>query len=420
MKISWRFGIIAAFFLAIFCLYPQFKVLYLRGEDWNGHYAYNDIDEVAYASYVRALIDGRPRKSDPYSGRDDSPSTPQPESLFSIQFAAPYTIALPARLFGIGTPWALTIAGAAAGFLAALACFWLAARFTGSNWFGMAASLTVFAGGALAAGEGAIPEILFDGFSYPYFPGFRRYIPALAMTAIFVMFAAMWKMVEGRDSDQERVSNDTGRSFTRHLRPAAMAVVVISFGYTVYSYFYIWTTAAAFLACMLLVWVAARPDNWRRDVRDLALTAAGCALIALPYAYLLSQRSDTLDHVQLLVYTRGPDLFRVPEYIGLAVLIAIAAGVAVNRFAIRDRTTLFAVSLALVPFAIFNQQIVTGRSLQPIHYQVFIGNYVAGLALMLAAGLWLRGMLKENGVAARAVCVIISIAAIGWGFVECH
>jgi len=170
MKLRWRFGVVAAIFLAIFCLYPQMKMFYLRGSEWNGHYAYNDIDEVAYASYVRALIDGRPRKNDPYSGRDDSPETPQPESLFSIQFAAPYTIAIPARIFGIGTPWAMTLSGAVEGFLAALGGFWLIARMTGSNWYGMAGSLVVFAGGALAAGEGAMPEIFFDGFSYPYFP----------------------------------------------------------------------------------------------------------------------------------------------------------------------------------------------------------------------------------------------------------
>ena len=192
MKLRWRFGVVAAIFLAIFCLYPQMKMLYLRGSEWNGHYAYNDIDEVAYASYVRALIDGRPRKNDPYSGRDDSPETPQQESLFSIQFAAPYTIALPARVFGIGTPWAMTLSGALAGFLAALGAFWLIARMTGSNWYAIAGSLVVFAGGALAAGEGAIPEIFFDGFSYPYFPGFRRYIPAMAMAAVFGLFAVVW------------------------------------------------------------------------------------------------------------------------------------------------------------------------------------------------------------------------------------
>lgn len=70
MKLRWRFGIIAGLFLAVFSLYPQMKMVYLRGSDWQGNYAYNDIDEVAYAAYLRALIDGRPRKNDPYTGRD--------------------------------------------------------------------------------------------------------------------------------------------------------------------------------------------------------------------------------------------------------------------------------------------------------------------------------------------------------------
>ena len=120
MKLRWRYGIIAGLFLAVFSLYPQFKMFYLRGAEWNRHYAYNDIDEVAYASYLKALIDGRPRKNDPYTGRDESPGQPQPESLFSRQFAGPYTIAIPARILGIGAPWAMTISGAVAAFLTAL------------------------------------------------------------------------------------------------------------------------------------------------------------------------------------------------------------------------------------------------------------------------------------------------------------
>src|SRR5215813_5967327 len=114
MKLRWRFGLVAAIFLAIFSLYPQLKLWRVRGSEWQGNYAYNDIDEVAYASYVKALADGRPRKNDPYTGRDDSPLTPQKESLFSIQFAAPYTLAIPARLLGIPIPWMMIAGGAVA------------------------------------------------------------------------------------------------------------------------------------------------------------------------------------------------------------------------------------------------------------------------------------------------------------------
>lgn len=475
MKVRWRFGIIAAVFLAIFTLYPQFKMLYLRGGEWNGHYAYNDIDEVAYASYIRALIDGRPRKNDPYSGRDDSPATPQAESLFSIQFAAPYTLALPARVLGVGTPWTMTIGGALAGFLSALAAFWLIARMTGSSWFGMAASIAVFAGGSLAAGEGAILEIFFDGFSYPYFPGFRRYIPAMAMAAVFGFFAAMWRMLEPNGpglparpaqsddfshrpsepdskikpenenprSDISDLRSDTSdlRSGNSDLRTgisnsgfeirdlgirvsgfkiAAAVVAILLFAYCVFSYFYIWTTAAAWLGCVFVIWTLERPNGWRADIKLLAAVGGGCAAVLLPYAYLLSQRSDTLEHVQLLVYTRAPDLFRMPEYIAFAVLLILIAGIATRRVEMKERATLFTLSLALVPFVIFNQQIVTGRSLQPIHYQVFIGNYVAGLALVLAIGIVLRGTIRTGSVAVKAACSAAAVAAIAWGFVECH
>ena len=437
MKLRWQFGIIAGIFLAIFTLYPQFKMLYLRGEDWNGHYAYNDIDEVAYASYVRALIDRRPRKNDPYTGRDDTAQTPQPESLFSIQFAAPYTVAIPARILGIETPWAMTLSGALAGFLAALAGFWLIGRMTGDSWYAMAGSLVIFAGGALAAGEGAISEILFDGFSYPYFPGFRRYIPAMAMPAIFAMFGCIWMML----AETGRVDADGSRSNTKDsagpeadlksqssnsrfqisfLKLAYGILATLCFAYTVYSYFYIWTTAAAWLGCLVIVWLIERPDGWRKDLKSLGAVAGAMFLVLLPYAYMLSNRSDTMDNVQLLVHTRMPDLYRVPEYIAFAVLLLLIAGISTKRIAMNDRSTLFALSLALVPFVIFNQQILTGRSLQPIHYQVFIGNYVAAAALMVTLGILLKKTFEAGKFVTKAACAVIALLAVVWGFVECH
>ena len=435
MKLRWQFGLVAAIFLTIFCLYPQFKMVYLRGGEWNGHYAYNDIDEVAYGSYIRALIDGRPRKNDPYTGRDDSPGTPQPESLFSIQFAAPYTLALPARVLGIGAPWAMTAGGALAGFLAALAAFWLVGRMTGNSWFGMAASLVIFAGGALAAGEGAMPEIFFDGFSYPYFPGFRRYIPALAMAAVFGLFGVVWRMVGEAEPPASFGDSPEGLSPSEHhgskaanlsvrispsLRSGFCLLAILLFAYCVFSYFYIWTTAAAWLGCLSLLWLIFRPKGWPRDIKSLAILGAGCVLALIPYGYLLAKRTDSMDQVQLLVYTHAPDLARVPEYISGVCLVVLSAGVLMKMLTLRDRSVLFALSFALVPLIILNQQIVTGRSLQPIHYQVFIGNYVAALALMTTLGVLWKKFLSENRVPIRVLCGTLAVAAIAWGFVECH
>jgi hypothetical protein len=417
MKLRWRFGVLAGIFLAIFCLYPQFKMFYLRGSEWNGHYAYNDIDEVAYASYVRALIDGRPRKNDPYTGRDESPETPQPESLFSIQFAAPYTIAIPARILGMGTPWAMTIAGAIAGFIAAFAAFWFLGLLVGDNWYAMAASLGVFCFGTLAAGEGSVLEIFFDGFSYPYFPGFRRYIPALAMAAFFVFVGALWKSIE-RSELSDATVNSLG--FLRIIFFRYHALAIAAFAYCVFSYFYIWTTAAAFLGCISIVWLVERPAHWKREIKNLAIVGAGCVLSLIPYAYLLSKRTDTMDNVQLLVLTHKPDLFRFPEYVAFAVFLLLIAGLAAKVIWLTDRSTLFVLAMAVSVFVIFNQQLITGRSLQPIHYQVFIGNYVAALAFFAAIGILFKSKLTVAGYLPKTVCALLMIVAVFWGFVECH
>ncbi|CAN5790960.1 hypothetical protein BH24ACI3_BH24ACI3_03890 [soil metagenome] len=417
MKLRWQFGIIAGIFLAIFCLYPQLKLIHNRDGAWNGHYAFNDIDEVAYASYLRALIDGRPRKNDPYTGRDDSPETPQPESLFSIQFAAPYTVAIPARILGIGTPWAMTIAGALAGFFSALAVFWLIGRVSGDSWFAMAAALGVFCFGTLAAGEGAISEVLFGGFSYPYFPGFRRYIPALGFPAFFGFCGCIWKIVEPKRGHPDFAENPSEATVPRL---GWVILAALLFAYTVFSYFYVWTTAASFLACVVVVWLAFRPSGWEREFRSLCALAAVCVATLVPYAYLLSQRADAMDNVQLLVYTRMPDLLRLPEYVAAAVIIMLIIGLTLKSFDLKERAVLITVALALVPFVVFNQQIITGRSLQPIHYQVFIGNYVAMLALFFVVGLLFRSRMSDPNRPVKFAWLSVALVAILWGSVECY
>jgi len=66
-EIEWRWGLLAASLLALLSVYPQFHLWFNRGEYSQSVVAYNQGlgDEVAYAAYVKALIDGRPRRNDP-------------------------------------------------------------------------------------------------------------------------------------------------------------------------------------------------------------------------------------------------------------------------------------------------------------------------------------------------------------------
>ena len=70
MNIQWKWGILAALALMILGLYPQMHLWAREGRSWAGAYAYFDRDEVAYSAYLQALIDGRPRRNDPYTGYD--------------------------------------------------------------------------------------------------------------------------------------------------------------------------------------------------------------------------------------------------------------------------------------------------------------------------------------------------------------
>lgn len=405
VNVKWRFGVLAAIVLLVCGIYPQLKLWSERGRDWQGHYAYNDIDEAAYAAYLRALIDGRPRRNDPYTGRDDTPDAPQPESLFSIQFAAPYTVAIPARVFGISAPTAMWLTGGIAASLAALACFWLIALITGDSLFALAATLVVLCGGALAAGEGALGEILGTGFSYPYFPAFRRYVPAVPFPVFFALCASAWMMV---------TSDDLKKRIT------FCVLASLCFAYTVFSYFYIWTTAAAWLGCIGLLWLVVRPENWLKDLKAFAALGAACSLSLIPYVVLLAHRSQSMDEVQLRVLTRDLDLFRVPELISYAVIVMLIVGILFKIINLKDRATLFAFAFALVPVLVFNQQLITGQSLQPIHYQVFIGNYVAATGLVMAVGLFWREVNRKMPAFSRVALAVMAVIAAVWGIVECH
>lgn len=353
--------------MMLFALYPQFKLWVHRGKDWNGVYAYNDIDEVVYSAYLQALIDGRPRKTDPYTG-----NIPQQESHFSIQFAAPYIIALPSRLFGVSSSTAMIFVSLFSAFFSALAIFWLIAKLTNDEKFAAVGALIVLCLGTLAAGEGAIYELTKRGIAYPYFPFLRRFVPAFAFPFFFAMCGSLWCALK---NEGER---------KRYL---FAFIATVCFAVQVYSYFFLWTVAFAWLVGLFVLWITFRPENFRRDFELLLFTLSTSLLSLVPYAYMLSNRSRLMDEIQLLADSHKPDLWRMPEIISYVAIAALLIAVLNGIIKLKDKKTIFILSLTILPFMLFNQQIITGRSLQPIHYQVFIGNYVSVLAILLAVAL---------------------------------
>lgn len=399
-NIKWKFGILVGLISIFFGLYPQLALWQERGDNWQGTFASNDLDEIAYAAYLQALIDGRPRKNDPYSGRDETTETPQAESIFSIQFLPPMLLSIPARIVGANASQMFIVTSAIFIFLTALAMFWLISLITGNEVFAAVGTLLIISCGALVSNLGAI-NYLTGGSVYPYLPFLRRYIPAVAFPFFFGLFASVWLVIK---SEMPR-------------RKIIFAVVGgLCFWFLVFSYFYLWTTAAAFLSLFTLVFLILRPENWKRDFPYLILLGLISLLSLLPYAYLVSHRTESIDSVALLVMSRAPDLFRAPAIVCSVCLGILSAAIWLGFAKLKSLETIFFIAFALVPFAVFNQQIITGRSLQPFHYQYYVANYVVATVVVLTIYIFLKEI--KPAKIFNSITAFLLVFAIGWGYFE--
>jgi hypothetical protein len=403
-RIRWFWGVLAGCAMILLSQYPQCRLWLIHGERWDA-IAYNQGlgDEVAYAAYINALIEGRPRRNDPYTGRDDRPNAPQSESLFSIQFIPAYAVALPARALGVSATTALIVLTPVMAFASSLAIFWLLAVVTGSERLAAAGAVVVLCCGALAAAEGAAANLAGANAHFDYFPFLRRYQPAASFPLFPVFCALVW-----RSLTQEQ----------KRFKAAILAGAI--FALLVFSYFYLWTAVAAWLLVLGILWLILRAPDRISVLRLLAVFAVVATSALIPYLILISNRSETTESVQAFVLSRRPDLFSAPELIGALVLLVLTAGALRRSIDLRDRRVIFAASFALIPFIVLNQQIITGRVMQPIHYKGFVANYSVLLAIVITGALgWRRGSGESWQLTKRAL-LWVAVAALEWGCIETY
>ena len=408
--IRWRWGVLAALALTLPALVPQLHLWYVRGHAWQGAFASCYTDEAAYAAYVNALIEGRPRKNDPYSGRADAPDHTQPESFFSIQFVPAYLLALPARALGLSAATVFIVLLPVATCATALALFWLLRLFVPDGRVAAVGVLIVLCLGPPLLMQGTALGLFGVRTTNVYLLFLRRYVPAVPFPFFYLFCGAVWLSLTSTDRRAALV--------------AALAAGAL-FALLVFSYFFLWTAAAAWLCGLMLLWLAMKPEGRQRALLTFGVTGT-CAVAALaPYAVLLARRAATTDAMQALEQTRAPDLFHLSEALGAIILLRLAVSLRRGRFARHEAAALCAAAFALTPFIIYNQQVVTGRSLQPAHYDLFVLNYCLPLALCLT--LWLLWQTRRaqagpttaqtQTLGGRAL-LLVAVAAYGWGTLE--
>ena len=298
--------------------------------------------------------------------------------------------------------------------LASLAVFWLLTLLTRDERLGAAGTWFILGFGTLIARQGIIRYVPNLNYLIPqwisnmilppsayHLPFVRFYQPAIAFPLFFVLCALVWIALTSANG-----------------RKAALWAVGagITFALLVFSYFYLWTAAAAWLTCIGVLWLVARKAERRRTLFVFGIVGALGMPAMVTYFLMLSHRAASVDSVQALVLTHRPDLFRVSEIAVLIVLMLLLWGARRRRFLWRDGVVLFTASLGLAVLAVFNQQVITGRSLQPIHYEWFIGNYLALATIVLTAALWRRN--SQRAVLTNKRLTIIAVIALLWGGCE--
>ena len=383
--------------MVILSMIPQIHLWIVRGREWNGAYVQIQGDEPLYAAYINSLLHGRTRKNDPYSAIDDNPHTPLAESTFSIQFIPPYVMTTFARLLGASASTTMIALLGFGALFASLAVCWLLRSVTGDYVLAAAGTLFVLCLGGMAGGHALLGLLLVTkDLSMPSLPFLRRYQPAASFPLLIVFIGLVWQALSANAKRRAMI---------------AALLAGLTLGLLIFSYLYLWTAAVAWLACFSILWFAFHRNEKWKPLGMLAIVGAIGAFTLFPYVYLVSHRPATLDEQQTLTLTHRPDLLRVPELLGFVVLIFLAMAIRRQRATAGDARVPFAASLAILPLVVFNQQVLTGRAMQPYHYAAFVVNYTVLIGLVITAQLcW--------GHISRRALVWVAVLSFMWGLIE--
>jgi hypothetical protein len=399
-KRTWIFALLPVLAMTVLAIYPQVTLWVAQGRDWDGSFFASNDDEVAYAAYVNSLLEGKPRRNDPFLATEDTTAVPLSESLYSIQFIPAYSIALPSRLLGLSSSSAFVVLMFLMAIASSLAVFKLLYEITSDRPLSMAGVLVVLCLGTAAAYEGELRIWMQQQILCDFFPFLRRYQPGFAFPIFFVFCVTVWRALTGDDQKKRLIYSIT----------SGVILAVLTF-----SYFYLGTAAAAWLVCLTLIYLVFKRDSRAVVLKNAAIIGAIAVPALIPYAILLSRRSANLDHVQLMVHTRMPEFgwTSLVIVVIVAALIFICLKTGISKLTNR---AIFALSFALTPLLLFNQQVITGRSLQPVHYELFISNYIVLLAFVLMLSLVTQHFARGSEThQLRWAVAALALFAFGWG-----
>ncbi len=164
--IGWKFGIVAGLAVVVITLIPQIIVCIDRGRDWQGSYAFTDPDELAYSAYLNSIIEGRPRRNNPYLGTKESPATAAGENFYSIQFLPSYGLALLAQLSGLSASTVFILLVPVMAFASSMTVFWLISDVTGDDKLAALGTMIILLSGVMVSESPFVSENAYGGYPF--------------------------------------------------------------------------------------------------------------------------------------------------------------------------------------------------------------------------------------------------------------
>ncbi len=376
-----RVAILAALLTSLLVAFPQ---VYFRLEHKDINQGIELLPDSPWSPRIREIQDGNGFGNIYYKEGKDDPYLFQP--LGSA------TVAYMGKVFGLEINNTILLSRFVLPFFTFILLYLFVYLLFRDRALALSSAALILLGDALLSVGGVMR--LLDGVSPSSFLELARPVnSAMIFIPLFTFLGSFWKFYNTRNRWWGILSS-------------------ILLGLNFYNYFYTWTYLYAFGAVLALIFLFKK--EWRQML-EVSSVFAGAIFFLVPYALNLYRASlhPAYEEVSLrfgVVMTHTP-LFIGFTAFGALVLFLIA-------FAKEDkRKYLFGLALLLTPFVTLNQQILTGKVLQPGHYHWYFHKPMA-IIFVLATIFYLVERFSKSYYKKILAIAIVLVSFLVGGFIQ--
>ncbi len=351
---SHKWAVILAVLAVIIIAFPQ---AYFRYDNQDTYQGMELLIQSPCTPWIREALDGHLSLGSIYlrDGKDDP---------YIFQPLGAVMIASLGKIFFLDFNNTLLLSRLLFSFLVFLLIYGFVFALSKSKLAALASSTLFFLGGELISRSGLL-QILGGESPRPFLYFFRPLIPILPALFFFGFLLFFWLFLEKKQWRWGMAS-------------------AITLGLSFYNYFYDWTFIYAFAGMLMLFFLVQK--KWS-DVKRIFAVLVGGLVISIPY--WLNMFSASL-HPTYEEMGRRFGILDSHSLISVGYLVPLLFIMVLLFFPKKYKKRFFFVfSLAIAPFIVLEQQLITGKILQSGHYHWRYHTPLAIIILLIILFSWL-------------------------------